>query len=231
MGLSTSSVVQAAPGDITVLGNKYVCSLSTCGGTDVTVATNDSLITVEDGTDGGNVKITNLDVATVANNINPRTVAFDGNNTITIRVVQEFTDVGWPEQRLARATEIRTMPLKSGASTATVSRLSTGQRTSNTFATYATITVDNVKPTLITKSPAIPLIAKGSTVLTFSADITDGGSGYSGKVGTSAPNEVGDLVSDAGILADVNDTTAAGSVRLVVAGNVVALGYEQLQQD
>ena len=38
--------------------------------------------------------------------------------------------------------------------------------------------MDNVKPVLVTNSPAIPLVVKGGVNVTFSADITDGGSGY-----------------------------------------------------
>ena len=51
--------------------------------------------------------------------------------------------------------------LKSGASTATGFRLSTSLRTSNTFATVRDRHVDNVKPSLITNSPSVPLIVEG----------------------------------------------------------------------
>ena len=51
------------------------------------------------------------------------------------------------------------------------------------FATIKTVMVDNVKPQVVTSSPAIPLIITDSVDLTFSADITDGGSGYTTKEG------------------------------------------------
>ena len=80
--------------------------------------------------------------------------------------------------------------------------------------------MDNVKPSLITNAPSIPLISKGGVDITFSADITDGGAGYDAKVATIAGK-----TNDAGILGvGGNDVTADGGVRLVVAGNVVALG-------
>ena len=72
--------------------------------------------------------------------------------------------------------------MRSGASTATGSRLSTSRRTGNTFATFATIIVDNVKPAAGHQRSEPPLIVKGSVDITFSADITDGGSGYDAKV-------------------------------------------------
>ena len=37
--------------------------------------------------------------------------------------------------------------------------------------------MDNVKPTLVTTSPDIPLVVKGGVNITFSADFTDGGAG------------------------------------------------------
>ena len=217
MGLSTSSSVQAQVGTITVVP-KYVCSLPACAVGDAGVdgvATNDSLITVTEG--DVEVKITNLDVASVPGNINPRTVPYSG--PLTIRVVQEFTDTiggvgdegdGIPDN----ANEIRGF---------NGNRIQVEYKPTNsqTFATYATIIVDNVKPSLITNSPTTPLISKGSTVITFSADITDGGSGYT-TTNTSTAG-IHTLTDDAGILAAANGTTDAGGVRLVVAGNVVAL--------
>ena len=97
---------------------------------------------------------------------------------------------------------------------------------SSTFATIKTVVVDNVKPQLVTNSPAIPLIVTDNVDLTFSADITDDGSGYTTKVGTTGDTgAIEDLNDDDGnLIADSNDVTDHGGVRLVVAGNVVELG-------
>ena len=70
---------------------------------------------------------------------------------------------------------------RSRLSTATAYRLRTALRAGNTFATIKTVKVDNVRPALITNSPAIPLIVRGNTDVTFSADFTDGGAGFDAK--------------------------------------------------
>ena len=88
--------------------------------------------------------------------------------------------------------------------------------------------VDNVKPQLVTSSPAIPLIVTSGVDLVFSAEVTDGGSGYTSKVGTTGTSDIDDLDNaEAGPLdpraADANGTPHGG-IRLVVAGNNVNLG-------
>ena len=50
------------------------------------------------------------------------------------------------------------------------------------FPTIKTVTVDNVAPSLVTNSPSIPLIVTDGVDLTFSADITDSGSGFIGDI-------------------------------------------------
>ena len=107
-----------------------------------------------------------------------------------------------------------------------------------TFAVIKTVTVDNGKPSLVSNSPEPGLIVKGNTDITFSADITDSISGYDAKFTTGTPERgiKGDL-SNADLLndgtgsigarsfgpTDANHITKEGGVRLVVAGNVVAL--------
>ena len=209
MGLSTQGAVNAQnpTGTITTMP-KYVCSLDSCAD----AVTNDSIITVVGG-ENDDITVTNLDVARVAG-VNPKDITLS-NNSVTITVVQQ-----------GRSTE--SAEDDPGGLTDTQIRGFNGNRIqieyeptdSNTFATYATITVDNVQPQLVTNSPSIPLISKGSVDITFSADITDGGSGYDAKVETIAGK-----TDSPGILADTtNDETDLGGVRLVVAGNVVALG-------
>ena len=92
-----------------------------------------------------------------------------------------------------------------------------------TLGVVKTLTVDNVKPTLVTMSPEIPLVVKGNTNITFSAELTDGGSGYTATNTRTAG--INQLTGGVGVLAaDTNAATDKGGVRLVVAGNVVALG-------
>ena len=57
----------------------------------------------------------------------------------------------------------------------------------NTFATIKNVKVDNVRPALITNSPAIPLIVRGGTDVTFNADFTDGGAGFDPRSLTPDP--------------------------------------------
>ena len=104
--------------------------------------------------------------------------------------------------------------------------------TGGQFATIKTVPVDNVKPQLVTNSPTIPLIVTDSVDLTFSADITDSGSGYKTTKGTrSTEGEVDDLDDGPNPLAaraqqdaPATNGTSHGGIRLVVAGNNVALG-------
>ena len=194
-----------APGTITVATSDYVCSLATCA----TAGTNSTgAIAVQDGT--GDVEVLNLDVARVTG-INPRTVGIG----TAITVVQEFTSLdanGLPDTD----GEIRAF---------NGNRIQIMFEPDSGFATTKIITVDNVQPILVTSSPAIPLVVKGGVDVTFSADLTDGGSGYTAKVGTSGTTDIDDLTGTPGLLAaGTNDTTPRGGVRLVVAGNVVALG-------
>ena len=208
IGLSTQGAVNAQAGTITTVP-KYVCStLPACSDT------NTSVVTVTEGT--ATIKVTNLDVATLplADDINPRTITLSGGqaSTATLTVVQQFTDGDLPSDT-PTGNQIRGF---------NGNRIQIEYRPadSNTFATYATITVDNVKPALVINAPAIPLVVKGSTDITFSADITDGGAGYTGDEKAFD----GDLLTAApGILPQDGGSTAPGGVRLVVAGNVVNL--------
>ena len=97
--------------------------------------------------------------------------------------------------------------------------------TGGQFSTIKTVIVDNVKPQLVTSSPDIPLIVTSGVDLTFSAEVTDGGSGYTGtNTATAGIHLLGD--DDAGPLdtrANGNGTVHGG-IRLVVAGNNVELG-------
>ena len=94
------------------------------------------------------------------------------------------------------------------------------------FATIKTVMVDNVKPALLVSSPATTLIVRQNVDLTFSADISDGGSGYTTKVGTTGTSDIDDLDSGPSSLvtrAPGANGTVKGGIRLVVAGNNVAL--------
>ncbi len=92
------------------------------------------------------------------------------------------------------------------------------------FASIKTVLVDNGRPTLVSTSPEPDLIVKGNTDVTFSADITDSGSGYTAlNTGGSTPTGINALTDTAGTLSTTNNVTDEGGVRLVVAGNVVAL--------
>ena len=111
-----------------------------------------------DPTPGGSITVTNLDVAETADN--PKT--FTGPAPLTF--VQKFGGSPANEIRAFHGNRIELMHTPTSG-----------------FATFKTITVDNVDPTLILNSPASPLIVKGGTNITFSADITDSGSGYTGN--------------------------------------------------
>ena len=206
MGLSTQGSVnaQTAPGTITV-PNKYLCSLDTC------TVNSSGPITVQDGS--GSLEVLNLDVARVTIGTapsNPRTI----NVGDTITVVQEFT-----------SPNVDGTPTVAGQIRAfNGNRVQIKYTPTSGFATTATILVDNVKPTLVTNSPDIPLVVKGNVNIVFSADLTDGGASYTSSVGTSGTSDIDDLNGTAGLLvATTNDSTDVGGVRLVVAGNVVNL--------
>ncbi len=50
------------------------------------------------------------------------------------------------------------------------------------------ITIDNVKPSLVSNSPAVDLITKSAKTVTFTADITDTGAGYPSKSSSIVSN-------------------------------------------
>lgn len=113
--------------------------------------------------------------------------------------------------------------------------------TGGTFATIRSVRVDNGRPILVSTSPEPGLIVKGNTNITFSADFTDGGAGFASTFESddTGPQELEDALSPAGILtaagADAdpptnNQVTKEGGVRLVVAGNVVALAERDFQK-
>ena len=60
-------------------------------------------------------------------------------------------------------------------------RIQITYRATGTLGTTRTLTVDNVKPSLLVTSPAHPLVVKGNTDVTFSADVTDTGAGFPAK--------------------------------------------------
>ena len=103
--------------------------------------------------------------------MNPKTVAFNA----TITVVQEGS-----EADNAGGLDINEIRGFNG------NRIQITYTPASGFATTKIILVDNVKPTLVTTSPDVPLVVKGGVNITFSADLTDGGSGYTGTVGTAA---------------------------------------------
>ena len=208
VGLMQDSA-RAAPGDFTI-PNKYLCSLAACAA--ATPALNTSgTINVEGGT-GARLEVLNLDVAKVAG-INPRTVT-EGS---AITVVQRFTSPN-ADGTPSVDGEIRAF---------NGNRVQITYTPDSGFANTAIILVDNVKPTLVSTSPAIPLVTKRGVEIAFSADITDGGSGYTATVGTTGENDIDDRNGTPGVLATgTNVDTPRGGVRLVVAGNVVALGKD-----
>ena len=80
-------------------------------------------------------------------------------------------------------------------------------------------------------SPDVPLVVKGGVDITFSADITDGGSGYTNKVGAGNDNDndIEDLNGTPGAVPADGGETDAGGVRLIVAGNVVGLSASNFE--
>ena len=197
---------------VTLTVDSHLCSVATAA--DATNSTCDAqtTVTLSAGTD---ISVKNLDVAEVTGS-NPRNVS--SGDTLTM--VQQFTDAdndGVPDV----ATEIRAF---------TGNRIEFTHRPESGFAITKTITIDNVNPLLVTNSPDIPLVVKGGVNINFSSDITDGGSGYTTSVGTTGTTDIDDLTASPGALvAGTNDTTPAGGVRLVVAGNVVDLGKSNFE--
>ena len=197
---------------VTLTVDSHLCSVATA--TDAATSTCDAQtdVTLSAGTD---ITVKNLDVAEVAGS-NPREVT----SGQTLTMVQQFTDAdndGVPDVD----TEIRAF---------TGNRIEFTHRPGSSFAITKTITIDNVNPLLVTNSPDIPLVVKGGVNINFSADITDGGSGYTTSVGTTGTTDIDDLTAEPGALvAATNGTTPAGGVRLVVAGNVVDLGKSNFE--
>ncbi len=197
MGLSTQGSVNAQAVTITAT-NSYVCSNTAAQG--CTQNTSDIALTAGGA---GEIEVKNLDVAEV-DGVNPKTYT----DSATLTFVQEFSD--------SPANEIRAF---------NGNRIQLRHTPTSGFATFKTITVDNVKPTLVVQSPTSPLVVKGNTDIIFSADITDGGSGYTSSVGTTSTTaDIDDKNGTPGSLPDGGGTTDVGGVRLIVAGNVVDLG-------
>ena len=215
MGLSTAGSVNAQVNDpegTITLSAEYVCSA--CD------ANNMSMLDVADGRGAqltsGEVGVLNLDVARVMG-VNPRT--FDVATVIT--VVQEFDEAFDAGQNSGTAND-GVPDTGSEVRGFNGNRLQVKYTPDSGFATTATILVDNVKPTLVTTSPATPLVVKGGVNITFSADITDGGAGYTGK--STGAARISTLTGTPGVLGSAATTPPVGGVRLVVAGNVVVLG-------
>ena len=101
----------------------------------------------------------------------------------------------------------------------------------NTFATIKTVKVDNVRPALITQSPAIPLIVRGNTDVTFSADFTDGGAGFDAKFDGGLGADLGPhgLLNDSGSRSQRRDLEGRHSPS--GRGQRGAVGGERLHQD
>ena len=146
--------------------------------------------------------------------VNPRTVTNGG----TIQIVRALTDAN-NDGRPDNDAEVRAF---------NGNRIRLTFRPDSGFAVTKTITIDDVNPSLVTTSPAIPLVVKGGVDVTFTADITDGGSGYTET--NTATAGINQLTDAPGTLATDGSTpnhiTDLGGVRLVVAGNVVALGKD-----
>ena len=207
--MQSSAQAQAAA---TLTADSYLCSVATAE--DVAASTCDAQTTVVLDGSTGDIIVTNLDVAEVSGS-NPRTIASDDE----ITMVQQFTDAnddGAPDN----PGEIRAY---------TGNRIQLMHRPTSGFAITKIINIDNVDPLLVTNSPEIPLVVKGGVNITFSADITDGGSGYTGKVGAGNDNDIEDLNGTAGTVPADGGTTDPGGVRLIVAGNVVGLGASNFE--
>ena len=206
MGLSTSGSVNAQ-GAATLASDSYLCSVATAA--DAATSTCDAQTEVTLTGSTGPITVTNLDVAEVTGS-NPRSI----QSGVTLTMVQQFTDAdGTPGPD--NDNEIRAF---------TGNRIQLTHRPTSGFAISRTITIDNVDPVLVTNSPTIPLVVKGGVNVVFSADITDGGSGYTTSVGTSSDTaDIDDRNGTPGVVPADGGTTEAGGVRLIVAGNVVGL--------
>ena len=98
------------------------------------------------------------------------------------------------------------------------------------FATIKTVIVDNVKPALVTTAPDIPLITSDGVDLVFSADVTDGGSGYTGtNTATAGIHLLDGTAAPLVPRAPGANGTPHGGIRLVVAGNNVELGMSDFE--
>lgn len=153
-------------------------------------------------------------------NANPKAMSFTANIPITFVAVHR--SAGLTDTLLVRQVK---------AFNGNRIQVSYTPGTGSTFATIKTVLVDNGKPTLVSTSPEPGLIVKGGVDITFSAEITDNGSGFAGKFGNFAgPNDTppasglaASLYSQGLLTANSNDKTIKGGIRLVVAGNVVGL--------
>ena len=227
MGLSTQPTVQAqkmVDADSTAI---YICTDRDCnlaGAATPSSTDHDNVFTVNFA---GDVTIQNLDL--------PRVTDKDNNGTPD-NALDDF-DGGDANPKVLVGSGERTIVAvhqSSGLTDANTTyqvKAFNGNRiqitytpTGGQFATIKTVTVDNVKPAVVTSSPAIPLIITDSVDLTFSADVTDGGSGYTTKVGTTGMSDIDDLDNGPSSLqARGSNGTSHGGIRLVVAGNNVAL--------
>ena len=85
-----------------------------------------------------------------------------------------------------------------------------------TLGVIKTLTVDNVAPTLVVTSPAHNATVKGGASVTFSAEFTDGASGFQAKAENLQ-------AGTAGQVPDEGPDIGRGQAQLVVAGNIVGL--------
>ena len=202
----------------------YIGSPAIGKGATVPSATDHNNVFTFSGGGDGMVEIYNLDLARVVDrntldandefdnpDANPKRIGFTDGQTLTIVAVHQSS--GLADDRTGNVYQVK-------AFNGNRIQITYSPEAGNTFSTIKTVKVDNVRPALITQSPAIPLIVRGNTDVTFSADFTDGGAGFDAKFD---PGLKADLASRGVLVAGTNSVTAKGGIRLVVAGNVVEL--------
>ena len=217
VGLSAQNTAQAQGARTFDTGGvNYVCSLSNGCTNSLTVILQEAGSAID-----GDISVKNLDVAEETD-VNPKSFTGIGTGGKTLTFVQEFTDTN-DDGTVDGTDQIRAF---------NGNRIQFSHTPTSGFAVTKTITVDNVMPTMVTTSPDIPLMVKGGTDVVFSADITDGGAGYTdSEAGTASGIDT--KTATPGVLgtgSPTNDNTPVGGVRLVVAGNVVDLSKGNFTQ-
>ena len=246
MGLSTQSVVQAQSAVVT---GDYVCAYEEDGDCEAGNSTFTIALTPDSAADAVHVSrlvsIYNNGLARGGTGIerNPRTFRNTINSaiTITVHAVQDTDDREY-DPLDPNSEDAQFSPNGDGAGDDTwdlntdgdvfikafsgdelVISYTTG---GSAFGTDDKVLVDNIKPSLVENSPSNPLIVTDGVNVTFSADITDTGSGFTGDIDSihgrdGMPAEVGNIDFTPG------ETLAKGSIQLWVAGNNVGLSKGQ----